>query len=151
MTTKKIQAGLVVSFLFYVTLHLLYWYILKIHWWEDAILLYFVPIWCIAIFWVGYQLMGKYLTRKALYYPETLPENFSSQEAKSGWKREKLYISSEIAKVCKYLFGISVPFIFVMQDEHSSISTSTIVKMIICALLTMICYLIEKKNKNKLK
>ena len=150
MKFKKIKIGIFTSLTFYDVFHILYLIVLKINWWEDTVLKYFIPIWTFVMFVVGVGLADKYYNKKNEYYPEPLPDNFNSDKANSCWEIEKMLIWHKVAHIGKILFGASVPFLLLGYLVEAKFFASNIVKILILVALTLICWYYEYRIKKKL-
>jgi hypothetical protein len=150
MKFEKIKIGIFTSLSFYIVFHILYLLILKINWWEDDVLKYFMPGWTLVIFFVGFGLAGKYYSKKSEYYPEPLPDNFDFDKVNSCWEIEKMFIKYKVVYIGKILFGASVPFLILGYWGEGKCSVINIVKVLILAVLTLICWYYEYRIKKKL-
>jgi len=146
MKNKSLKIAFILSIIFYIIFHTLYYLKLEYNWWNDNVLVIFMPLWTIGIFITAYMLTKKYLTRKNWILNKY--SNNSKQNTKK-WKTEKELIKAKVFSVIKFLSGATVPFLFYIYYKNNSLSTLHILIIIVCILLVVYFWYKESKIKRK--
>lgn len=114
---------------------------------EDAEITYFfIPLWTLIMFGVGYGAAMRFYKQKELYFPyDTVVKNVEDTIKRDLWRMHKRLMVSKYLIIAAKLFAIVTPGFILAYLDDSDYLKSSIGMIIAFGAISLICFIAGKQ------